>query len=97
MREAAPGWASAIAGHHSIACGQVIAGSNLRAWYHVSIISGAFAVAFLLGYNLSSQSGNEPGYFEATEAGAYGSVEKTDGPSGLNTEDSEYYKSLLNE
>ena len=64
---------------------------------HVSIILVAFTVAFLLGYNVSSQSGNEPGYFEATEAGAYGAVETAAEPSGLSSEDSEYYESLLNE
>ena len=63
----------------------------------VSIIIMAFICAYLLGYNLSSQTGNEPGYFQATEAGAYGSVEKSDAPSGLNTDDVDYYKSLLND
>ena len=63
----------------------------------VSIIILAFIFSFLLGYNLSSQTGNEPGYFQATEAGAYGSVEKSDSPYVLRTDESEYYKSLLNE
>ena len=63
----------------------------------VSIIIMAFICAYLLGYNLSSQTGNEPGYFQATEAGAYGSVEKSDTPSGLNTDDVDYYKSLLDD
>lgn len=63
----------------------------------VSIIILAFVFSFLLGYNLSSQTGNEPGYFQATEAAAYGSVEKTESPTGLSTDESEYYKSLLNE
>ena len=63
----------------------------------VSIIILAFIFSFLLGYNISSQTGNEPGYFQATEAGAYGSVEKSDSPDGLSTDESEYYKSLLNE
>jgi len=63
----------------------------------VSIIIGTFVVAFLLGYNISSQSGNEPGYFEATEAGAYGSVESSAAPTGLSTDESEYYKSLLSD
>ena len=63
----------------------------------ISIVIVAFAVAFLLGYNISAQSGNEPGYFQATEAGAYGAVEKSASPDGLSTDESEYYKSLLND
>lgn len=63
----------------------------------VSIIILAFIFSFLLGYNISSQTGNEPGYFQATEAGAYGSVEKSESPTGLSTDESDYYKSLLDE
>ena len=63
----------------------------------VSITIVTFAVAFLLGYNISAQSGNEPGYFQATEAGAYGVVEISTSSGGLSTDDSEYYKSLLND
>ena len=66
-------------------------------YLRASIIIFTFVVAFLLGYNISSQSGTEPGYFEATEAGAYGSVKEPATQPGLNTDDSEYYKSLLNE
>jgi len=63
----------------------------------VSITIVIFVVAFLLGYNISAQSGNEPGYFQATEAGAYGAVETSASPSGLSIDESEYYKSLLND
>ena len=63
----------------------------------VFITIATFAVAFLLGYNISAQSGTEPGYFQATEAGAYGAVNKSTSPTGLSTEDSDYYKSLLND
>ena len=59
-----------------------------------SIIVVTFVVAFLLGYNISSQTGNEPGYFEATEAAAYGSVEKATSTEGLSKEEQEYYESL---
>lgn len=69
----------------------------MHAGLQVSIIVGAFTVAFLLGYNVSAQSGNEPGYFEATEAGAYGAVESVAEPSGLSSDDSEYYKTLLDD
>jgi len=65
-------------------------------YLRASIIILTFVVAFLLGYNISSQSGTEPGYFEATEAGAYGSVNEPATQPGLNADDSEYYKSLLN-
>ena len=63
----------------------------------VSIMVVTFAVAFLLGYNISAQSGNEPGYFLAVEAGAYGAVETLSSPTGLSADESEYYKSLLND
>ena len=69
----------------------------MQTYLRASIIITSFAVAFLLGYNISSQTGTEPGYFEATEAGAYGSVEKSSSPTGLSEDESEYYKSLLNE
>jgi hypothetical protein len=69
----------------------------MHTYLRASIIVVTFVVAFLLGYNISSQSGTEPGYFEATEAGAYGSVEESASPTGLGADDSEYYKSLLNE
>lgn len=61
----------------------------------VSVITLAFVFSFLFGYNISSESGNEPGYFQAPEAGAYGSVKKEDSPTGLSTDESDYYKSLL--
>lgn len=69
----------------------------MHTYLRASIIVVTFAVAFLLGYNISSRTGNEPGYFEATEAGAYGSVEEPASQTGLSEDESEYYKSLLNE
>ena len=32
----------------------------------------ATAIAFLLGYNISQNTGVEPGFFEIAEAGGYG-------------------------
>ena len=69
----------------------------MHTYLRASIIIVTFIVAFLLGYNISSQSGNEPGDFEAAEAGAYGSVKEPATQPGLNADDSEYYKSLHNE
>ena len=51
-------------------------------------------VAFLLGYAVSSRTGIEPGYFEASEAAAYGSVDEPTSTKGLSKEEQDYYESL---
>jgi hypothetical protein len=66
----------------------------MHTYLQASIIVVTFVVAFLLGYAVSSQTGIEPGYFEATEAAAYGSVEETTSTEGLSKEEQEYYESL---
>ena len=68
----------------------------MQARLQVSIILGAFAAAFFLGFNISSESGIEPGYFETAEAGAYGVVATSDqAPAKYRDLVAEYYKSLL--
>jgi hypothetical protein len=68
---------------------------HTRLW--VSIIFATFAVAYLLGYNISDQSGTEPGYFLATEAAAYGVTKESESATGMSSDDADYYKSLLDE
>ena len=51
-------------------------------------------MAFLLGYSISARTGIEPGFFEAVETGAYGTLEASDKVEGLSVEDEYYYKSL---
>ena len=58
----------------------------------------ASVCAGLLGYATSSQTGVEPGYFEAAEAGGYGApASGGGGAEGLDEELQEYYKSLETE
>lgn len=60
----------------------------------ILIICATTVVGFLLGYSISSSSGVEPGFHEAAEAGAYGSVEEPVTTEGLSKEEQEYYESL---
>ena len=66
----------------------------MRTYIQISIITVSFVIAFLLGYSVSSQTGIEPGYFEATEAAAYGSGEEETSTEGLSKEEQDYYDSL---
>ncbi len=60
------------------------------------LTAGVAVVAFLFGFNISSNTGVEPGFFELPEAGGYGA-----GPGGgeagegVSDEMEEYYKKLL--
>lgn len=60
------------------------------------LTAGLAIVSFLFGYNMSSQTGVEPGFFELPEAGGYGA-----GPGGgqasegVSSDMEEYYKKLL--
>ncbi len=62
----------------------------------MAVTAGVAIVGFLFGYNLSSQTGVEPGFFELPEAGGYGA-----GPGGgqagegVTSDMEEYYKKLL--
>lgn len=62
-------------------------------WALTVVVATIFAG--LLGYATSSQTGVEPGYFEAAEAGGYGApAVDGSGAEGLDQELQEYYKSL---
>jgi len=52
------------------------------------------AIAFLLGYNISQNTGVEPGFFEIAEAGGYGAGTDSKAPEGLSTDLQEYYSNL---
>lgn len=58
------------------------------------IIAAAIVVGYLLGYSISSSTGVEPGYFEASEAGSYGATDEPESDDGISEEDLEYYESL---
>ncbi len=61
----------------------------------VVLTAGVAIVGFLFGYNLSSQTGVEPGFFERPEAGGYGAGPGAGQASeGVNSEMEEYYKKL---
>jgi hypothetical protein len=66
-------------------------------YLRTAITAGAFIVAFLLGYSISARTGIEPGFFEAVETGAYGTLEASDKVEGLSVEDEYYYRSLTEE
>ena len=59
----------------------------------VLVLSGA-GVALLLGYNISSATGVEPGFFDAPEAAGYGAGVESKEPEGINQEFQDYYKNL---
>ncbi|MAG95195.1 MAG: hypothetical protein CMM08_00700 [Rhodospirillaceae bacterium] len=58
-------------------------------------VTAAGTLAFLLGYAISSQTGVEPGYFEASETGGYGAASEEPGEQGADGETQEYYRNLL--
>lgn len=70
----------------------------MRTTLWVMIVIVATVCASLLGYAVSSQTGVEPGYFEAAEAGGYGAGAGGGGEAeGIDQELQEYYKSLQTE
>ena len=73
--------------------------STARTALWVLTVITAGVLASLLGYSMSSKTGIEPGFFEATEAGGYGSggSEGDAGVSGIDDEMKDYYKKLLSE
>ncbi len=66
-----------------------------RLWVVIVVVAGA--TAFLIGYAISSQTGNEPGYFEAAETGGYGAPSEGSGEQAVEGELKEYYRDLLKE
>ena len=65
---------------------------NNRFW--TIIVAVSFMLAFLVGYNTSIDTGVEPGYFEAPDAGGYGASAESAAPKGSREELQEYYKDL---
>jgi hypothetical protein len=64
----------------------------------VLTVAVASVLAGLVGYAMSSNTGVEPGYFEAAEAGGYGAAAGDGGDAeGIAPELREYYESLNTE
>ena len=61
-------------------------------WAMVIVVS-AF-LAFFVGWNISTGTGVEPGFFEAPSAAGYGSGTEGAAPEGVSAEMAEYYKEL---
>ena len=68
---------------------------TMKTRHWVLIALALWTLGFLGGYRLSSASGIQPGYFEAAEAGGYGSTEVT--IEGISKEVQDYYKDLYKE
>ncbi len=68
---------------------------------HINIlILLAIVVAFMgffLGFNISSGTGVEPGFFEIAEAGGYGAGADSKAPEGLSQDLQDYYSDLADE
>jgi hypothetical protein len=60
-------------------------------WLLIVVVIGL--LSFLGGYNISSHTGTEPGYFAAVEAAGYGGGAELK-IEGLSDEMMEYYKGL---
>jgi len=54
-------------------------------------------MGFLLGFNISTNTGVEPGFFEIAEAGGYGAGAESKAPEGLSQDLQEYYSDLVDE
>jgi hypothetical protein len=67
----------------------------MKTAHWVLIAVAAWVLGFAGGYKTSSSSGIQPGYFEAAEAGGYGSAEVT--IEGISKEVQDYYKDLYKE
>lgn len=51
-------------------------------------------IGFLLGFNISTNTGVEPGFFEIAEAGGYGAGTDSNVPKDLSEDLQEYYSDL---
>ena len=60
----------------------------------ISLVVVTTAIAFLFGYNISQNTGVEPGFFEIAEAGGYGAGAESKAPEGLSSDLQEYYSDL---
>jgi uncharacterized membrane protein YiaA len=59
----------------------------------IAVIAAAGALAFLVGFAISKQTGVEPGYFTAVEAAGYGARPSGAAP-GLTKDQEKYYREL---
>jgi len=58
-------------------------------------LAGIVAVmGFMLGFNISNNTGVEPGFFEIAEAGGYGAGAESNVPEGLSKDLQDYYSDL---
>lgn len=48
----------------------------------------------LVGFNISTDTGVEPGFFEIAEAGGYGAGVESKAPEGLSEDLADYYSDL---
>lgn len=62
-------------------------------WILITIVVSV--LAFIAGYNISSRTGVEPGYFETAEAGGYGAGSDEPAAEGVSQEMQDYYDSLM--
>ena len=60
----------------------------------ILIVTVTTVLAFFVGYTVSSNTGVEPGYFEAPDAGGYGAGADSGATEGVSRELQEYYKDL---
>ncbi len=68
---------------------------------HKSVLVGLLGIGatfgFLLGFNISTSTGVEPGFFDKPEAGGYGAgAGGAKVPEGLSEELADYYSDLAN-
>ena len=62
---------------------------------YTALVCVGATIGFLLGYNISSHTGVEPGFFEAAETGGYGAAASAaKSPEGLSEDLAEYYSDL---
>ena len=61
-------------------------------WVMIAAVSCLLAA--MIGYSISSDTGVEPGYFEAPDAGGYGASAEGAGPEGISSEVQDYYNNL---
>ncbi len=67
----------------------------MKTVYWVVIAVAIWAAGFVGGYNASSATGIQPGYFEAAESGGYGGGDTS--VEGITEEVQDYYKDLYKE
>lgn len=66
----------------------------MKAMQRLAIALITVFVAFLAGWNVSSSTGVEPGFFEAPGAAGYGAGTEAAAPEGISQELQQYYEDL---